>query len=185
MALATPLKSWVRFPTGRILGLGVKVPTGRISGLRVKKISPACTTSKAPFACLNFGLFFQPEQYFSLTTIQPEQCFSARFSQVSDQRKVVKAEQVEVYYNLRAILSDWPCPPDLWISYCSILSSQVVTSPIYPSCRSTAMFWHRQPWEKKKIDFSFSRKKKIDAFLCFGPWQGCSLFVQDLELTWL
>jgi len=33
----------------------------------------------APFACLKFGLFglfFQPEQYFSLTTIQPEQCIS-------------------------------------------------------------------------------------------------------------
>ena len=28
-----------------------------------------------------FGLFFQPEQYFSLTAIQPEQCFSASFSQ--------------------------------------------------------------------------------------------------------
>jgi len=27
------------------------------------------------------GFFFQPEQYFSLTTIQPEQCFSASFSQ--------------------------------------------------------------------------------------------------------
>ena len=43
----------------------------------------------APFACLKFslfGLFFQPEQCFSLTTIQPEQYFSASFSQVSDQR---------------------------------------------------------------------------------------------------
>ena len=31
-----------------------------------------------------FGLFFQPEQYFSLTTIQPEQCFqsvSVKFQQ--------------------------------------------------------------------------------------------------------
>ena len=26
-----------------------------------------------------FGFFFQPEQYFSLTIIQPEQCFSAKF----------------------------------------------------------------------------------------------------------
>ena len=33
-----------------------------------------------------FGFFFQSKQYFSLTTIQPEQCFSASFSQVSDQR---------------------------------------------------------------------------------------------------
>ena len=43
----------------------------------------------APFACLKFGLFglfFQPEQCFSLTTILPEQCFSANFSQSSDQR---------------------------------------------------------------------------------------------------
>ena len=43
----------------------------------------------APFACLKFGLFdlfFQSEQCFSLTTIQPEQCFSASFSQSSDQR---------------------------------------------------------------------------------------------------
>ena len=43
----------------------------------------------APFACLKnglFGFFFQPEQCFSLTTIQPEQYFSASFSQVSDQR---------------------------------------------------------------------------------------------------
>jgi len=43
----------------------------------------------APFACLKFGLFglfFQPEQCFSLTTIQPEQYFSASFSQSSDQR---------------------------------------------------------------------------------------------------
>ena len=34
-----------------------------------------------PFACLKFGLFglfFQPEQCFSLTTIQSEQCFSAK-----------------------------------------------------------------------------------------------------------
>ena len=43
----------------------------------------------APFVCLNlglFGLFFQPEQYFSLTTIQSEQCFSASFSQNSTNR---------------------------------------------------------------------------------------------------
>ena len=43
----------------------------------------------APFACLKnslFGFFFQPEQYFSFTTIQPEQCFSASFSQISDQQ---------------------------------------------------------------------------------------------------
>ncbi|XP_066353005.1 uncharacterized protein [Miscanthus floridulus] len=33
-----------------------------------------------------FGLFFQPEQCFSLTTIQPEQCLSASFSQVSASR---------------------------------------------------------------------------------------------------
>ena len=33
-----------------------------------------------------FDLFFQLEQCFSLTIIQPEQCFSASFSQVSDQR---------------------------------------------------------------------------------------------------
>ena len=38
-----------------------------------------------PFGGL-FGLFFQPEQCFSLTTIQPEQYFSASFSQSSDQR---------------------------------------------------------------------------------------------------
>ena len=28
-----------------------------------------------------FGFFFQPEQYFALTTFHPEQCFSANFSQ--------------------------------------------------------------------------------------------------------
>ena len=36
----------------------------------------------APFVCLKnglFGFFFQLEQCFSLTTIQPEQCFSASF----------------------------------------------------------------------------------------------------------
>ena len=33
-----------------------------------------------------FGFFFQPEQYFSLTTFQPEQCFSASFSQDSASR---------------------------------------------------------------------------------------------------
>ena len=43
-----------------------------------KKISESSKDTKAPFACLKFGLFglfFQPEQCFSLTTIQPEQCF--------------------------------------------------------------------------------------------------------------
>jgi len=33
-----------------------------------------------------FGFFFQAEQCFSLTTIQPEQCFSASFSQNSVSR---------------------------------------------------------------------------------------------------
>jgi len=33
-----------------------------------------------------FGFFFQLEQCFSLTAIQSEQCFSASFSQVLDQR---------------------------------------------------------------------------------------------------
>ena len=41
--------------------------------------TPDEATTKVSFACLKFGLFglfFQPEQYFSLTTIQPEQYFS-------------------------------------------------------------------------------------------------------------
>ena len=33
-----------------------------------------------------FDFFFKPGQCFSLTTIQPEQYFSASFSQISDQR---------------------------------------------------------------------------------------------------
>jgi len=33
-----------------------------------------------------FGFFFQSEQYFSFTTIQQEQCFSASFSQNSASR---------------------------------------------------------------------------------------------------
>ena len=45
-------------------------------------LPPPKQTISALFACLKnglFGFFFQLEQCFSLTTIQPEQCFSASF----------------------------------------------------------------------------------------------------------
>ena len=51
----------------------------------------------APFGLPHIRLvwfLFQPEQYFSLTIIQPEQCFSASFSQNSDGRTGPAARQV-------------------------------------------------------------------------------------------
>ena len=45
------------------------------------------TTSCSAYPMFSlFGFFFQLKQCFSLTTIQPEQCFSASFSQNSSSR---------------------------------------------------------------------------------------------------
>jgi len=44
-----------------------------------------------------FSFFFQAEQYFSLITFQPEQCFPATFSQVSASRKGLLGHHSIVY----------------------------------------------------------------------------------------
>jgi len=54
-----------------------------------------------------FDLFFQPEQYFSLTTIQPEQCFSAKF-QTSERGLIANFTEpvlVDCVWLLQSIIS--------------------------------------------------------------------------------
>ena len=48
------------------------------------------------------GWFFQPEQYFSLTTIQPEQCFQ------SVSAKIQQAERGHAYLNQNLCLLPIP-----------------------------------------------------------------------------
>jgi len=91
------------------------------SQVKVRDIKESCTAELIPqefstWPCSVypeaglFGFFFQPEQCFSLTTIQLEQCFSVSFSQNSTSRTGPFGMDMTIFSIAYAVASlTWLC----------------------------------------------------------------------------